>query len=110
MQRPRLLAPSRTPMWRFISRLRTPSKAVPALVLADGDPDPLGGRGHVDVVDPVFPPQSLDDGVDDRGTGADRTRLARSLHAERIGLAGDVVGLELERGTVGGPRQRIVHV
>jgi hypothetical protein len=29
---------------------------MPALVLADRDPDPLGGCGHVDVIDFVFTP------------------------------------------------------
>jgi len=29
---------------------------MPALMLADRNPDPLGGRGHVDVIDLVFTP------------------------------------------------------
>src|SRR5215813_2612350 len=45
---------------RFIPSL----KAMPALVLADGDPDPFGGGGHVDVIDLVLAPEALDDGVD----------------------------------------------
>src|SRR6185437_10090879 len=84
-------------------------KAVPALLFADCDPDPLGGRGHVDVVDLELTPQPLDDGVDDRRTGADRARLARALDAQRISLAGHVMGLEHERRSVGRARQRIIH-
>src|ERR1700735_1281097 len=75
------------PPWRM-------SKAVPALVFTDRDPDPLGGRRHIDVIDLVFAPQSLDDRIDDRRTGPDRAGLARALDAQGIGLAGDVVGLE----------------
>jgi hypothetical protein len=29
---------------------------MPALMLTDCNPDPLGGRGHVDVIDFVFAP------------------------------------------------------
>jgi hypothetical protein len=29
---------------------------MPTLMLADRDPDPLGGRGHIDVIDFVFAP------------------------------------------------------
>jgi hypothetical protein len=29
---------------------------MPALMLADRNPDPLGGRGHIYVIDLVFPP------------------------------------------------------
>src|SRR6266849_10957461 len=72
------------------------SEAMPPLMLADGDPDPFRGRRHIDVIDFVFAPQPLDNRVDDRRTRADRTGFARALDAERIGLAGDVVGLEHE--------------
>src|SRR5215210_2757286 len=82
---------------------------MPALMLADRDPHPLRGRWHVDVVDFVFAPQALDDGVDHRWTGADRTRLAGALDAQRIGLAAHVVGLEYKRWTIRSARQRIVH-
>src|ERR1700732_4961079 len=47
------------------------SEAVPALVLADRDPDPLGGRGHVDVIDFILAPQPLDDRIYERRTGPD---------------------------------------
>jgi hypothetical protein len=40
------------------------SQAVPSLMLADRDPDPLGGRRHIDVVDFVFPPQPIDNRID----------------------------------------------
>ena len=80
---------------RFIPE-RPVSEAVTALMLADRDPDPLGGGGHIDVVDPVFTPQPLDDGVHHCRTRADRPGLARALDAQRIGRAGDVVGLEHE--------------
>src|SRR5882672_5373768 len=76
------------------------SERVPALRLADRDPDPLGGGGHVDVVDLVLAPQPLDDRIDHRRTGADRARLAGALHAQGIGGAGDVMGLEVERRAV----------
>src|SRR6202048_1793360 len=82
------------PARHFIPAPGKISEAMPALVLADRDPDPLGGRRHIDVVDPVFAPQPLDDGVHHRRTGADRTGLARALDAERVGLARDVMGLE----------------
>src|SRR3954467_4829779 len=45
---------------------------MPLLGFADRDPDPLGGRRHVDVGGLVFAPQALGDGVHDRRTGADR--------------------------------------
>jgi hypothetical protein len=32
------------------------SETVAALVLADRDPDPFGGRRHIDVIDFVFAP------------------------------------------------------
>src|ERR1700735_3860330 len=85
------------------------SKAVPAMVFTDRDPDPLGGSRHIDVIDLVFAPQPLDDRVDDRRTGADRAGPARALDPQRIGLAGHVVGLEHEGRTVGRARHRIVH-
>src|SRR5450631_3155329 len=85
------------------------SEAMPPLMLADGDPDPFRGRWHIDVIDFIFAPQPLDNRVDDRRTRADRTGFARALDAERIGLAGDVVGLEHERRAVRGARQRIIH-
>src|SRR6516165_11061221 len=72
------------------------SKAVLPLALADRDPDTLGGRRHVDVVDLVLAPQPFDDGVDHGRTGADRAGLSRALDAHRVGLAGNVVGLEVE--------------
>src|SRR5260370_23992092 len=70
------------------------SEAMPALVLADRDPDPFGGGGHVDVVDLVFAPQPIDDRVDHRGTGADRTCLSRALVAARISRTGLVIGFQ----------------
>src|SRR5258706_7152943 len=72
------------------------SEAMPPLMFADRDPDPFGGRRHIDVIDFVFAPQPLDNRVDDRRTGADRAGLARALDAERIGLARHVMGLEHE--------------
>src|SRR5438105_15596836 len=72
------------------------SEAVAALMLADRDPDPLGGRRHVDVIDLVFAPEAVDDCIDDRRTGTDRAGLARAFNAQRIGLAGHVMGLEHE--------------
>src|SRR5256885_1376963 len=54
------------------------SEAVSALVLADRDPDPLGGRRHVDMIDLVFAPEALDDRIDDRGARADGPRFASS--------------------------------
>ena len=71
---------------------------MPALRLADRDPDPFGGRRHVDVVDLVFAPQPLDDRIDHRRARADRAGLARALDAQRIGRAGHVVGLEAKDG------------
>src|SRR3978361_1608840 len=47
------------------------SNTNPARMPADRDPDPLRGRRHIDVVDFVFTPQPVDDGVHDRRTGAD---------------------------------------
>src|SRR5579872_651459 len=73
-----------------------PSQAVMALMLLDRGPYPLGGRGHIDVIDFVFAPEAFDDGVDDRRTGADGARLARALDAERIGLARNVMRFEYE--------------
>src|SRR5580704_745084 len=81
------------------------SEAMPALMLADRNPDPLRRRRHIDVIDLVFAPQPLDDGVDHRRAGADRAGLARALDAEWIGLAGHVVGFEHERRAVGRARQ-----
>src|ERR1700724_120117 len=72
------------------------SETVPTLMLADCNPDPLGGRGHIDMIDFVFTPQPLDNRIDDRRTGADRAGLARALDAQRIGLAGNVMGFEHE--------------
>src|ERR1700754_1017365 len=62
------------------------SETMQALMLPDRDPHPFRGCRHIDVVDFVFPPQPVDDGVHDSGTGADRTRLARALDAQRVGL------------------------
>src|SRR5450755_3401244 len=81
---------------RFIPAHRKISEAMPALMLADRDPDPFRGCGHIDVIDLVFTPQPLDNRVDNRRTGADRAGLARALDAQRIGLAGHVMGLEHE--------------
>src|SRR6187397_3299533 len=82
------------------SGVRSPSR-IPArpsspapLSVPDRRPDSLGRRWHVDVVDPVLPPQAIDDGIDYRWAGADGTCFTRSLDPERIGGAGDVVGLE----------------
>src|SRR5664279_5858872 len=82
------------PAPRFIPARGKISETVLALVLADRNPDPLRCRRHIDVIDLVFAPQPLDDRVDDRGTGADRARLAGALDAERIGRARHVVGFE----------------
>src|SRR4051812_15804452 len=49
---------------RIFRRYRDQSEAVLALRLADGDPDPFGGRRHINVIDLVFPPQPFDDRVD----------------------------------------------
>src|SRR3984957_14976809 len=78
------------PALRSIPAPEKKSEAMPALVLADRDPNPLGSSRHVDVIDLVLTPQPLDDSVDDRRTGADRAGLARALDAQRIGLAGHV--------------------
>src|SRR5262245_3481471 len=78
---------------RLIPELGRMSEAMAALMFADRNPDPLRGRRHVDVVDFVFAPQPLDDRVDDRWAGADRAGLACALHAHRVRLTGDVVGL-----------------
>src|SRR6202790_3315340 len=85
------------------------SEAVLALMLADRNPDPLRSRRHIDVIDLVFAPQPLDDGIDHRRAGPDRAGLARALDTKRIGLAGHVVGLEHERRAVGRARQRVIH-
>ena len=37
------------------------------MVLVDGDPHPFRGRRHVDVVDLVFAPEPVDDGVTTAG-------------------------------------------
>src|SRR4051812_38908688 len=42
------------------------SQAMLALMLPDRDPDPLGSGRHVDMFDPVFAPQSVDNGIDHR--------------------------------------------
>src|SRR5437868_4987132 len=66
------------------------SEAVPALVLADRDPDPLGGRRHVDMSNLVFAPEDLDDDViddlDDAGRRIDFN--FRQMGAVRIGAVG----------------------
>src|SRR3984957_970301 len=98
-----------TPRPGFHSPNACISQTMPALMLANRDPDPLSGRRHVDMIDLVFSPQPFDDRVDDRRTGADRAGLARALDAERIGLAGDVVRLEHKGRAVRGAWQRIVH-
>ncbi len=89
--------------------MRRLSQTMPALVLADRDPDPLGGGGHVDMVDFVFAPQPLDDRIDHRRAGADRAGLAGTFDAERIGRAGNVVRLEHKGRAVGRARQRVIH-
>src|SRR5438105_2166681 len=75
---------------------RSRSEGMATLMLADGDPDPLGRCRHVDVIDLVFAPQALDDCIDDRRTGTERRGLARTLDSRRRGLAGHVMGLEHE--------------
>src|SRR3984893_15552685 len=77
-----------TPLPALHSRSRQISQTMPALMLADRDPDPFSGSGHVDVVDLVLTPQPVDDGVHHRRTGADRAGLARALNAQRLGLGG----------------------
>ena len=72
------------------------SKAVPALMFTNRNPDPLGGRRHIDVIDFVFAPEPLDNRIDHRRTGADRAGLARAFDAERIGRARHVVSFEVE--------------
>src|ERR1700749_2620277 len=78
------------------------SQAVPALVLADRNPDPFGGRGHVDMIDFIFAPQALDDGIGPRRTRTHPPGLAGALDPQRIGRAGHVVGFEHEGRAVGG--------
>src|SRR2546427_7177065 len=82
---------------------------VPLLRLADRDPDPLGGGRHVDVVDLVLAPHPFDDRIDHRRARTDRAGLARALDPQRVGLAGHVVGLEVEGRPIGRARHRIVH-
>ena len=78
-------------------------------MLADRDPDPLGGRRHVDMIDLVFAPEALDDRIDDRGARADGTGFAGALDAERIGLAGDVMSFEHKGRTVIRARHCVIH-
>ena len=80
---------------RAVARSHSPD-VTPPLASADGRIDREGRRRHVDVVDAVFAPQRVDDGVHHRRRRADRPGLARALQAERIGGRGDVAGLEIE--------------
>ena len=50
------LSVNRTAAAALYSRPWQISQAMPTLMLADRNPDPLGGRGHVDVIDLVFTP------------------------------------------------------
>src|SRR4051794_13282719 len=58
------------------------SEPMPPFMFADRHPPPLRRCRHVDVVDLVFAPQAVDDGVDDCRTRADRAGFASTLHAQ----------------------------
>src|SRR5712671_2326171 len=81
---PRLRGPrrvvTRIPRAALYSRARQISQVMPALRLADRDPDPLRGGGHVDVADLVFAMQFLEGRINHRRTGTDRAGLACALH------------------------------
>jgi len=57
----------------------------------------------------VSAPERVDDRIHDRRARSDRARLARALHAERIGLAWNVACLEHEVRRIACARHRIVH-
>src|SRR4051812_1812498 len=78
------LSSTRTLRRCFIPAQAATSKTMLPLVLPDRDPDPFGRCRHVDMVDPVLAPQSVDDCVDHCRTRPDRAGLARALHAQRI--------------------------
>ena len=71
-------------------------------------PNALRRRRHVDRCHAVHA-QRVDDGVDQRRRTADRARLARALHAQRIGGAGNFQQIDLDIRQIAGARQRIVH-
>src|SRR5215510_11570571 len=64
---------------------------------------------HVDVLDSGVGVDRIDDGVDHRRRRADGAGFARSLHAERIGLARAVVEIELDVRHHIGAWERIIH-
>src|SRR5215813_3775410 len=76
---------------------------------ADRGPYPFWRGRHVHVAYPVGPVQGIDDRVHDGRRRADGARFARSLHAQRIGRASHVAGLEGEWRRIGCTGQRVVH-
>src|SRR5512132_4573201 len=73
----------------------------------DSPPDCLRRERHVNVRD-AERRQRVDHRIDDGGAGADRTSLARSLDAERVGGAGDVVEADIDRRDVVGARYGVI--
>jgi len=71
-------------------------------------PNAFRCRWHIDMRHTVRA-QRIDDRVDQRRRAANRPRLARALHPQRIGRAGNLQQFHLDIRELVGMRQRVVH-
>jgi len=72
-------------------------------------PDPLRRRRHVDAADAIGAPERIGNGVHHRRARPDGAGLAGAFHAQRMGPARHIAGLEKDRRHVGGARQRVIE-